>query len=636
MKRCKKLICSVMTVVMLFSLVVSASACTTVAVGKDASATGAPMISHSVDGWYDERIEIIPGGKHAAGEMVEIYRDPCQDGYRVVEKVGEIPQVEETYTYFDTGYPFMNEKGVTIGEHTWSGDYASFYNGEKALFVIANLQALGLQRASTAKECVQIMGALAEEYGYADGGETLLVGDSNEIWIFEISGPGPLWTPDSGTPGAHWAARRVPDDEVHSGANRSILREIDFNDPDNYMWSTDITKYPEQLGFWKEGDPFNYSIIFDTCEGDMTYSCSGRVWRVYDLLEAPDNNEVMPNGEQAATEQPFSVKPGHKVTLQDVMALYYDHYEGTPFDMTTGLAAGPWGNPVRYRVSRDVKPADVQGFDWERSIAIYRCSYSFVSEMRPDMPAEIGTVLWYGCDSPDTTVHVPIYAGTTEVPEAWSQSNRWEFDQSCAWWAFNFVNNWATTGWNVIYPDIAAKRDELEGKMFEEQADVDAAALELYNAGDVEGAKAYLTEYVNNTMNDVYDQWWAFAWELVGKYNDGQIYNAEERSTSGFPYTTEYLDGVDYGRDYLAAHEEYLAATGQAPEESEEPSESETPSESVQPSESETPSESVQPSPSPSEAPAESSSNTGMIVGIVVVAVAVIAAAAWFFLKKKK
>ena len=116
-------------------------------------------------GWYDERIEIVKGGKHAEGEMVDIYRDPCQDGYQEVELVGQVPQVAETYTYFDTGYPFMNEKGLTIGEHTWSGDYTSFYNGEKALLVIANLQALGLQRASTAKECIQIMGELAEKYG---------------------------------------------------------------------------------------------------------------------------------------------------------------------------------------------------------------------------------------------------------------------------------------------------------------------------------------------------------------------------------------------------------------------------------------------------------------------------------------
>ena len=552
--------------------------------------------------------------------MVDIYRDPCQDGYRAVELVGQVPQVEETYTYFDTGYPFMNEKGVTIGEHTWSGDYAAFYNGDKALLMIANLQALGLQRASTARECVQIMGALAEEYGYADGGETLLVGDANEVWIFEISGPGPLWTPDSGAPGAHWAARRVPDDEIHAGANRSVLREIDFNDTENYMWSTDITKYPEELGYWKEGDPFNYSIIFDTCEGDTSYTCSGRVWRVYDLLASNENTEIL-NGEQAATEQPFSVKPDEKVSLQDIMAVYYDHYEGTPFDMTVGLAAGPWGNPVRYRVSKDAKPEDVAKFDWERSIAIYRCSYSFVSQMRPDMPAEIGTVLWYGCDSPDTTVHVPIYAGTTEVPEEWYTSNRWEFDQNCAWWAFNFVNNWATLGWNVIYPDIAAKRDSLEAQFFAEQPEVDAAALELYNSGDVEGAKAYLTEYVCDTMDFVYDEWWSYAWELVGKYNDGQVVDAENRSTSGFPYTMEYLDGVDFGHSYLDAYNEMMGISAGTEEPAEEPAETEEPT--TAPSE-----------PSEPAVNTETSNTTAIIIGVVVVLV--VAVAAYFILKNKK
>lgn len=620
----KKAISLMTACVITLGTAVSAGACTTIAVGKDASADGAPMIAHSVDGWYDERIEVVKGGKHAAGEMVDIYRDPCQDGYQPVELVGQIPQVEETYTYFDTGYPFMNEKGITIGEHTWSGDYAAFYNGEQAMLVIANLQALGLQRASTAKECVQIMGELAEKYGYADGGETLLVGDSNEIWIFEISGPGPLWTPDSGKPGAHWAARRLADDEIHSGANRSVLREIDFNDPDNFMWSTDITEYPKELGYWKEGEPFNYSIIFDTVEGNESYTCSGRVWRVYDLLAHSQNFPIC-NEEQALTELPFSTKPDEKVTLQDIMAVYRDHYEGTPFDMTTGLAAGAWGNPVRYRAKKDNKPEDVAKFDWERSIAIYRCSYSFVSQMRPDMPSEIGTVLWYGCDSPDTTVHVPIYAGTTEVPEEWCNSDRWHFDTDCAWWAFNFVNNWATMGWNIIYPDIAEKRDNLESKMFDEQADVDAKALELYNSGDVDGAKAYLTGYVCDNMDNVYEAWWDYAWELVGKYNDGQSYNAEEHSTSGFPYSMEYLDAVDYGHSHLDASKGLngaLPAGG-----------AEEPAPSTEPTAAPT----AEPSAEPTQAPdsTDSSNSSALVIGIICV-IAVIAVAVIVLQKKKK
>ena len=150
--------------------------------------------------------------------------------------------------------------------------------------VVANLEMLGLQRAATAREAVQVMGALAEEYGYCDGGECLLVADQNEVWIFEVCGGGPLWTKDSGAPGAHWAARRVPDDQVYTGANRSRLGVIDFNDPDNYMWSTDITALPEQLGWWSEGEDFNFTQIFNPEPYGYEFYASRREWRVFSLL----------------------------------------------------------------------------------------------------------------------------------------------------------------------------------------------------------------------------------------------------------------------------------------------------------------------------------------------------------------
>ena len=197
MKTYRRMLCLVLAIVLMATCAISASACTTVAVGKDASDTGSVLVAHTCDGWYDHRIQIVEGGKHAAGEEVEIWNDPCTLTKNEATLTGTIPQAEETYTYFNTGYPFMNEKGVVMSEFTWSGDYNNFYSGE-GMFVIANLEMLGLQRAATAREAVQVMGALAEKYGYCDGGECLLVADQNETWIFEICGPGPLWTPDSG------------------------------------------------------------------------------------------------------------------------------------------------------------------------------------------------------------------------------------------------------------------------------------------------------------------------------------------------------------------------------------------------------------------------------------------------------
>ena len=85
--------------------------------------------------------------------MIDIYRDPCQDTMVTPEKFGEVPQVAETYTYFNVAYPFMNEKGVLIGEHTWTG-IDDVYNPE-GMFVIANLEMLDVykrQNMSRAKK----------------------------------------------------------------------------------------------------------------------------------------------------------------------------------------------------------------------------------------------------------------------------------------------------------------------------------------------------------------------------------------------------------------------------------------------------------------------------------------------------
>ena len=100
------------------------------------------------------------------------------------------------------------------------------------------------------------MGELAEKYGYADGGEALAVADKDEVWLFEITGPGPLWNQESGKPGAIWAAQRVPDDMYGMGSNRSRIGEINFNDKDNFMYSSNIREFAKDMGWWKQGEKF--------------------------------------------------------------------------------------------------------------------------------------------------------------------------------------------------------------------------------------------------------------------------------------------------------------------------------------------------------------------------------------------
>lgn len=504
-------------------------ACSPMGVGKDATADGSVMVAHTCDGWYDNRVIVIPGGTWEEGTMIDIYNDPCTATRKDLKLVGQIPQAAETYTYFQIGYPFMNEKQLMMGEHTWSGRQEMYSTPGEAIMMIANIEAIALARTDNARDAIKVMGAISEEWGYCDGGEALIIGDKyGELWYFEICGPGPLWTKDSGTPGAHWAARRIPDDQFFIAANRSRIGVIDFNDPENYMWSTDLTKMPLEMGWWTEGTEFNYSEIFHPSKS-YSWNEARRVWRGLSLaapsLELP-----------AVTTEPYpwSVKPDQKMTVQDLQKIYRDHLEGTPYDQTTERAAGPFGLPYRLGYTRDNTPETGLAAGAERLINSFGCSYSFISQSRSWMPDPVGGVLWFGEDSPDTCVYVPIYCGAYETPYEWANCNRKAFDQNSAWWAFQFVNNWAWLRWNTIYADIQAEQAKYENAYFANQAVIEEAAIKLYEQ-DPQLCVEFVNKYTNDCMNALYKGWWEFAWELVAKYSDGKLMVNGVQSTLGMP-----------------------------------------------------------------------------------------------------
>ena len=320
--------------------------CTSIPVGKDASTDGSTMTSHSVDGHYEFRIHIVPGGTHPAGSMRPVMKGGGLGADRpAAVKVGEIPEIAQTFTRYDSAYPFMNEKQLGMGETTISGRQE--LSNDEGWFDIMELQRVALERTATARDAIALMGELGTKYGYSDSGECLTIVDGNEAWMFEIFGPGPA------EKGAVWAARRIPSGEVGVSANHSRLGALDLNDKQNVMASANVQSVAEELGFWKKGEPFNFSKAYG---GNASYGSTRREWRVLSTL-APSLKL-----DPWDTELPFSVKPDRKVGPRDLIALHRDSYEGTEFDMTKGLAAGPYSNPTRWSTS--VRPP--QGY-WDGS-----------------------------------------------------------------------------------------------------------------------------------------------------------------------------------------------------------------------------------------------------------------------------
>ncbi|MFO8129595.1 MAG: C69 family dipeptidase [Bacteroidales bacterium] len=81
----------------------------------------------------------------------------------------------------------MNEHQVAIGETTFTGR-EELYNYSRFLRY-GDMMALALRRAKTAREAVQVMIDLVNEYGYGTEGESLSIIDPEEAWIMEVPRP---------------------------------------------------------------------------------------------------------------------------------------------------------------------------------------------------------------------------------------------------------------------------------------------------------------------------------------------------------------------------------------------------------------------------------------------------------------
>lgn len=533
-------------------------ACTTIAVSKGASVDGSVMTSHTADcGSCDFRYVLVPAADYAPGSKRAVYplfepypryvgkdMGPAYDtpGFPVTEPLGYIDQVEHTYAYTDAVYGVVNEHQVTIGECTTSAKvYAQPVAGE-CIFDVSALSKVALERCTTAKDAVELMGALAVEYGYYGWGETLTVADTKEVWVFEICA-----TPDKKS--ALWVAKKVPDGEVFVESNEFRIRDVMVDDPE-MMYSPNLFEVTAEAGWYdpNSGKPLDWLATVSTGEYSKPYYSLRRVWRILDRL-AP-SLELSPWVEDGFTrDYPFSVKPEHKLSVADVAALQRDFYEGTEFDLTQGLAAGPFGNPNRYSGGSKL----IKG-SWERAVSVFRAQYAWISQSRDWLPDPVGGVVWWGATAPHSSVLVPFYCGITDIPDSYEQGNLSEFNRTTAYWAFNFMGNWAELKWSYIYPEIQAKQAELEGKAFAMQNAIETAAAKLHEV-DPELCKEFLTNYCTDVAARVIDNIWEFNDYLVVKYSDGYVNVPNVGQSVGYP--DWWLKEVGYDNGHIFGPDGY-------------------------------------------------------------------------------
>ncbi|MDM7926142.1 MAG: C69 family dipeptidase, partial [bacterium] len=200
----------------------SLDACTSVVVGRKASATGAVLFGHNEDDYGDRVVNVwkVPRIRHTPEERVRFL-----DG-------AEIPQAAETWAmlwfqvdglkYSDL---YCNEWGVTV-----ASDACPSREGNPSLTDGGAgwpLRRVVAERARTAAEGARIAGQLLDRFGYPSSGRTLVICDSKEGWLLSMAA------------GKHWVAQRVPDDAVVVLPNTYVVRGVSAGDTGNFMLSSE-------------------------------------------------------------------------------------------------------------------------------------------------------------------------------------------------------------------------------------------------------------------------------------------------------------------------------------------------------------------------------------------------------------
>jgi dipeptidase len=499
------------------TLVRSASGCTNILVTKSASADGSVIVTYSVDGEFLPALRYTPAADHQEGELYEV------KGWDGVVRA-KIPQPAHTYAV--TG--IMNEHQLAIGETTFDGR-EELENGDGAIAYWTLMQ-LALQRARTAREAITVMADLVAEWGYRSTGESFSIADPNEAWIMDMIGPGP------GGKGALWVAVRVPDGMVSAHANKSRIGAFPLHDPANCLYAPNVIDFAVEKGYYdpKAGGPFRFCDVYCPATAQKLRYTETRVWSIF-RRAAPSLDLPVDYSRGVAGAQPYPlwVKPDRKLSVQDVMALMRDHYEGTPLDMTQGLDAGPFGSPLRARpMTFSLGEAT---YSWERPISTQQTGCSFVAHSRSWLPDEVGGVLWYGIDDTYTSCYVPLYAGNTAVPPSFGRGSLRAFSWDSAWWVFNVVANFSQLKFSYMVKDIQKVQQELEGNFFALQPAIEKTALDM-RKDDPERSRRFLTDYSVNAGEQVVRRWKELAERLFTVYNDGYVQDAKgEAQELGYP-----------------------------------------------------------------------------------------------------
>ena len=538
----------VATSALLFAL--DARPCTNVIISRGASQDGSVLVSYAADSHtiYGE-LYYKPARDWKPGTKIQIY------DWDTFKPLAEIDQVPHTYQTVGN----MNEFQVIITETTWGG--RPELEDKNGGIDYGSLIYVALQRAKSAREAIDVIVNLANEYGYASEGETFSIADKNEAWIMELIGKGMNLRNGVNTQkGIVWVAMRVPDGAICAHANQARIGKFPLKDPENCLYAPDVISFARRKGYFEgTDDEFSFKKAYCPVDYGTVRGCDARAWSAYNILTDgwfsfydEEGNAVTRDaysyldyvmGRDLNADMPLFVFPRKKAGVKEVADVMRDHYEGTPMDMTQEIGAG--GNALPYRWRPMEFTVEGKTYMNERAIATQQTGFWMVGQARNYVPDVVGGILWFGTDDAATSYLTPIYTSVTRVPECFREGNgdRLHYSPTSSFWINNRISNACYKMYNQMAPYVRTRIDAFERDQMERRTHtVDSMAVVMYNQVVVKLQKKleskrdvmvssapfakivkYITEYSNETADRQFAAWQNLEVELLVKFMDGNV-----------------------------------------------------------------------------------------------------------------
>ena len=456
------------------------SDCFSIVVGKNASIDGSVLFAHNEDDDGPQIVNyyIVPASTHSSEE------------YILLKNGGQVPQVKKTYRYLWFQMPgmnfsdsYFNEYGVCVASDQC---LSKEEQGELSHGGISYwLRRLIAERANSAREGVKIAGKLIEEYGYNSSGRTYIIADPNEAWMLSV------------VFGKHWVAQRVPDDKVAVIPNYFTIGEIDLSDTLNFLGSMDIINYAFERGWYnpEEDGSFNFAKAYSSFESRQAKGNIHRMWRGLNLLAKEEYN--------ITDEFPFAFEPKKKLSVQDLIDVLRDHYEGTELDKSLHYELG---SPYEFNGS---------------TICAASNQYGFVTQLRNWLPNDIGTIIWFSQRRPDSQPFIPWYFGINKIPIDYNDHIDFKhaLDTHFGWYILNSIHAYYTfnelaekveKSYSESIFKIKNRWSKFEKELFKNQ---ESFEKEVMNEFDKEKRQELLTNYTIDLAEEV----WKISFTMLDK-----------------------------------------------------------------------------------------------------------------------